>query len=90
MSTSPFAKGQPLPIPSSYPGLTTTQVAAINAHLIDVVGLRNPGRLTDAQLAELKECMEIQNRNAEILHQFVLSSADEPVFIRPIFQIDQA
>ena len=65
-----------------YPLLSPEQAAAIDERLVEIVSLRHGGRLSDAQLSELRTCMRVQTQNAEALHRFVLTNADEPVFVR--------
>ena len=69
-----------------YQLLSSEQAASINAKLVEIVGLRHAGRLTEAQLAELTACMDRQTRDAESLHRFALTNADEPAFIRAAFK----
>jgi hypothetical protein len=68
--------------PQAYPSLDSAQLAAINAQLVAIAGLRHPGTLTTAQLADLTAAMEQQTRHLETLHRFPLRNADEPAFIR--------
>ncbi len=65
-----------------YPVLSPEQAAAIDEKLVEIVSLRHGHRLSDVQLSELRTCMTMQTHNAEALHRFVLTNADEPVFVR--------
>ena len=90
MSTGLFAVNDGSATPRPYPSLDPDQIASINAKLVEVVSLGHAGQLTAAQLAELKAYMEVQARNAETLHRFVLTNADEPAFIRPPIETGRA
>lgn len=71
-----------LPAAGAYPMLDATQVAALNALLVEAAALRHQGRLTPAQRADLTAAIETQTRHAEALHRVPLRNADEPAFIR--------
>ena len=69
-----------------YPLLNPDQAARLNAKLGEIVAIRHAGRLTDAQVSELAVALERQTSDAEALHRFPLTNADEPVLIRPVIK----
>ena len=66
---------------TTYPLLDASATAAVAAAQQRIVVLRQGGELTERQRAELRTVIEAQIADAERLHAFPLTNADEPAFI---------
>jgi hypothetical protein len=64
-----------------YPQPDKVTALAIKEKLIEVVSLLHRGAVSEAQLRELAAGIDAQARNAETLHKFTLTNADEPAFV---------
>jgi hypothetical protein len=66
---------------TTYPILDASAAAAVAVAQQQIVTLRQRGRLTERQIAELQSVIEAQIADSERLHAFPLTNADEPAFV---------